>query len=138
LEEGERFADRGGGVLYEGSDGKFMHGVYGRRPTLLPTRRMDSYPEPARQFDRVNGNHEMNWARAIKGQAEAVSPFSYAASLTETMLLGLVSMRAGNRKIRWDGNAGRVTNLEEANQYLQRQEMREGWGLEEVTATARQ
>ena len=138
LKEDEAFGAPGGGVLYVGSEGKLQHEVYGRNPQLLPTRRTDSYPTPPELFERVEDeNHEMNWARAIKGEAEAVSPFSYAAPLTETMLLGLVSMRAGNRKIHYDAENMRVTNLPEANQYLERPDMREGWGLSDVMAMAR-
>ena len=39
--------------------------------------------------------HEMNWAKACMGQAEASCPFEYAARLNETMLLGVVALRAG-------------------------------------------
>ncbi|PSQ62527.1 MAG: hypothetical protein BRD27_01985 [Bacteroidetes bacterium QH_10_64_19] len=53
----------------------------------------------------------MNWIRAIKGEAEATSLFEYAAPLTETMLLGLVSLRANQQKLRWDAEAGTVTNV---------------------------
>jgi hypothetical protein len=45
--------------------------------------------------------------------------------LTETMLLGVVALRAG-RKIEYDGANMRVTNVPEANQYLSR-EYRQGW-----------
>ena len=37
----------------------------------------------------------MNWVEAIKGKAEISSPFEYAARLTEVMLLGIASLRAG-------------------------------------------
>ena len=67
----------------------------------------------------------MNWADAAKGKAEASSPFSYAAELTEIMLLGVVALRAG-KKILYDPANMRVTNVPEANQYLQR-EYRKGW-----------
>ena len=36
----------------------------------------------------------MNWVNAIKGKDEISCPFSYAAHLTEIMLLGVVSLRA--------------------------------------------
>lgn len=129
----------GGGVLYVGSEGKLLHDTYGGNPRLLPTRLDDAYPTPPQLFDRVDGeNHEMNWARAIRGEEEAVSPFSYAAPLTEVMLLGIVSMQAGNRKIEYDAENMEVTNLPEANQYLQRQNPRAGWSLAEVTGSARE
>jgi hypothetical protein len=69
----------------------------------------------------------MNWVQACKGQGEAVCPLSYAAPLTETMLLGVVALKAG-RKIEWDGEAGRITNVPDANQYLHRN-YRAGWTL---------
>lgn len=43
------------------------------------------------------------------------------------MLLGIVALRTGQgRKIEYDGENMRVTNLEEANQYLTR-DYRPGW-----------
>ena len=63
----------------------------------------------------------MNWVKAIKGEAKASSPIEYAAQLTETMLLGIVALRTGQgRKILYDGDQMRVTNIADANQYLTR------------------
>ena len=71
----------------------------------------------------------MNWAMACKGGTAATSPFDYAARLTEVMLLGIVALRTGQgRKIEYDGANMRVTNVEEANQYLTR-EYRPGWSM---------
>ena len=70
----------------------------------------------------------MNWIRAIQGLEETTSPFSFAAPLTEAFLLGVVSMRAGNRRIHWNAEDMQVTNVPEANQYLRR-EARKGWEL---------
>jgi hypothetical protein len=45
------------------------------------------------------------------------------------MLLGLVALRAGQgRKIFYDGDAMKVTNVPEANQYL-KSDYRAGWSL---------
>ena len=52
----------------------------------------------------------MNWVEAAKGKTEASCPFDYAARLTEVMLLGIVSLRAG-RKIDYDAANMRVTNI---------------------------
>ena len=71
--------------------------------------------------------HEINWIAAIRGEAKASSPFADAVTLNETMLLGMVAMRAG-QPIRYDRQTGQVTNLPEANQFLDRQ-YREGWTL---------
>ena len=71
----------------------------------------------------------MNWINAIKGKEKATCPFEYAGRLTETMLLGVVATRSGQgRRIYFDGEAGKITNVADANQYLQR-EYRKGWSL---------
>ena len=123
----------GGGVLFVGEDGYLMHETYGSNPRLFPTELAEDLDTPPQMFDRVEDeNHEMNWVRAMKGQAEATSPFDYATRLTETMLLGIVSLRADTRKLEWDGEAGEVTNAPEANQYLSRRNPRQPWMLSEV------
>lgn len=126
----------GGGALFVGDDGYLVHETYGSNPQIFPVEKAEQTDEPPRQFDRVEAeSHEMNWIQAIKGQAEATSQFEYAAGLTETMLLGLVSLRAGNKKIHWDHDAGEVTNVPEANQYLARQNPRDPWALEDAGET---
>jgi hypothetical protein len=89
---------------------------------------MDDGREVPESFPRIPVSHEMNWVQACKGTAEATCPLSYAAPLTEMMLLSVVALRAG-RKIEWDGDAGRVTNVPDANQYLRRPEYRGCWSL---------
>jgi hypothetical protein len=67
----------------------------------------------------------MNWVDAAKGKTAVSSPFEYAAKLTEIMLLGVVALKAG-KKIEYDAANMRVTNVQSANQYLER-EPRAGW-----------
>lgn len=118
----------GGGVLMVGDKGKLMHGTYGSNPTLLPQSAMDSYKQPAPTLKRIEVSHEMNWANACKGEGEATSPFSYAAPLTETMLLGIVALRAPGQKLMYDGSKMQFTNNPEMDQYLKR-EYRGNWGM---------
>jgi hypothetical protein len=74
-------------------------------------------------------SHEMDWIEAIRTRREASSPFSYAAPLTEVMLLGIVALRAGQgRTIAYDAANMRVTNVPEAERWLRR-EYRAGWTL---------
>ena len=118
-----------GGVLYVGSEGKLIHDTYGKNPRFLPASLNENPPQVPQLFERVpDEKPEMNWVRAIRGEAEAVSPFAYAGPLTETMLLGIVSLKAGDRRLNWDADNLRVTNLPEANAYLRR-EPRLGWEL---------
>jgi len=114
-----------GGVLYVGDKGELIHETYGANPRLLPQSLHESVGTPPQKFARINTSHEMNWVNACKGKAEASSPFSYAAQLTEVMLLGVVSLRAGGR-IEYDAANMRVTNMPEANAFLSR-EYRDGW-----------
>ena len=126
-ELGDEKVDPAGGVLYVGSKGKLVHETYGARPRLLPKSLHDSYGKPPEKLPRVKTSHEMNWVEAIKGKAEASSPFEYASRLTETMLLGVVSLKAGG-KIVYDAVNMRVTNNANANEFLKR-EYRQGWSL---------
>jgi hypothetical protein len=67
------------------------------------------------------------WVAAIKGGPPAMSNFDYAATLTETILLGNVAIRAG-KKLEWDGANLKVSNCPEAADYIKR-EYRKGWTL---------
>ena len=124
---GDEEFDKGGGVLYVGSKGKLLHGTYAQNPRLLPKKFAESTPKPAEKFKRITTSHEMNWIEAIKGKGEATSPFSYAARLTEVMLLGVVALNAG-KKIQYDGANMKIPNAPQAEQFLKRQ-YRQGWSL---------
>jgi hypothetical protein len=120
-----------GGVIYIGEKGVLIHDTYGDNPTLFPESLREGAARVPQKYPRITWSHELNWAKAIKGQdnAKASSPIEYASMLTETMLLGLAALRAGQgKKIVYDGNAGRITNVADANQYLTR-EYRSGWAI---------
>jgi len=126
IELGDAELDKGGGALLIGSKGKLLHETYGANPRLLPKSLHDSFGIPAEKLPRIpNEHHELNWVAAAKGKAEASCPFEYAARLTETMLLGVVSLNAG-KKIEYDSENMRVTNSGPANDFLKR-EYRTGW-----------
>jgi hypothetical protein len=119
-----------GGVLYVGSRGMLMHETYGEKPVLIGDGAAERGAAIPQSLPRVIGGiagHEMNWTRAIRGEEAISSPFAVAVPLTETMLLGIVAMRAG-QPIEYDGAAGRITNVPDANRYLTRA-YRKGWEL---------
>ncbi len=120
-----------GGVIYIGEKGKLIHETYGLNPRLLPESLAQETGDPPKMLERVSGGHqgghELNWVRAAKGQEKTVCPFEYAGPLTETMLLGLVALWAGE-KVEWNSDDMRVTNVAEANQYVS-PAYREGWSL---------
>jgi predicted dehydrogenase len=127
-EMGEEKMNPTGGVLYVGSKGKMLQDTYGINPRLLPKSLHDATPQPASKLPRIaHQEHEMNWVEAIKGKAEISAPFDYATRLTEVMLLGIVSLRAGG-KIHYDGASMKVTTPGSANAFLSR-EYAQGWSL---------
>lgn len=126
-ELGESELNADGGVLYIGTRGKLLHDTYGANPRLLPQSRHESTRKPRQRYPRITTSHEMNWIEAIKGNAEATSPFEYAARLTEVMLLGIAALNAG-KKIEYDAENMRITNVPDSDALLKRQ-YREGWAL---------
>jgi predicted dehydrogenase len=118
-----------GGVIFIGEKGILLHDTYGANPRLYPQSLMEQAAAVPKTMPRIKWSHELNWAKAIRGEAKASSPFEYAAQLTETMLLGIVALRAGQGKqLRYDGGRGEITNSADANQYLTR-EYRTGWAI---------
>ena len=116
----------GGGILYVGKKGKLLQD--GDMPRLLPAAKHNSYGAPKERLVRIpHEDHEMNWINAIKGTDQLSSDFEYGALLTEIMLLGIVSLRA-KTKIYYDAATMRVTNDENANQFLTR-EYQKGYSL---------
>jgi len=92
-------------------------------------------------------NHQRMWVDACKAGFNSTehqaltSSFDYAGPMTETVLMGNLAIRSymlrrenskgamdyyGRKKLLWDGENMRITNLEEANQFVGRQ-YREGW-----------
>ena len=114
------------GCLIIGSKGKlFSPDDYGSQFHLLPTAEFEDYKGPAESIPRSPG-HYQEWMRACKGGEPAMSNFEYAALLTETILLGNLSVRANGVKVEWDGPNLKVTNSPEAAQFVKR-EYRKGY-----------
>ena len=129
LEPGRMMGEMGGGVIYVGTKGKLMHSVYGENPRLIPESKMQEYKRPEKTIPRSPGIHQ-EWIDACKGNGEATTNFDYSSKLTETMLLGNIALRMKDKNtiLQWDGLNMKVTNLEEANQFMHN-EYRAGWSL---------
>jgi predicted dehydrogenase len=119
----------GGGGMFVGEKGILIHETYGNRPRIYPESVAKKAEAVPKTFPRITVSHEQNWIQAAKGEAKASSPFSQAAPLTETMLLGIAALRAGQgRKVLYNAEKMEFTNAPEANQYLTRA-YRKGWEL---------
>jgi hypothetical protein len=129
LEDGERMGDNGGGVLFVGTKGKLSCGTYGSDPVLLPKAKMKDFNPPTKTIPRSPGIRE-EWIAACKTGLPTTSNFDYAGKLTETMLLGCIAIRIADKytTLQWDGSNMRFTNLDMANQYIDKK-YRKGWSL---------
>jgi predicted dehydrogenase len=127
LEDGRRMGHAEGGLLFKGTKGKLVGGVYGEDPRLIPESKMKEYKLPPKTIPRVAGSHEQDWVRACKSGQRAGADFEYSSLLTEICLLGNAAKRVDAR-IEWEGPNMKVTNLPEANQHI-RTTYREGWSL---------
>ena len=79
--------------------------------------------EPEERGQRPNSV----WIDAFKNNTQSPGSFLYAGPVTETILLGAVALRA-RKKVEYDSANMKITNFDEANQYLTR-EYRKGWEL---------
>ena len=127
LEDGRKMGDQCGGAIYVGNKGRILcgsHGADGLR--LIPETKMKAYQRPPKTLPRSIG-HRQEWIEACKGGKAAGANFDYAGPLTETVLLGNIALRTGE-KLYWDSENLKVTNMPEANNYIHR-EYRKGWSL---------
>ncbi|MBU6307517.1 MAG: Gfo/Idh/MocA family oxidoreductase [Bacteroidetes bacterium] len=143
----EPFGNWDGGVLLIGTKGKMLIDCYGANPRLLPTRLMKETALPAPYLPRVTEGHYLQWVNACKAGYEngkTSSPFSYAGPFTESILMGNLAIRSwlmknpnlkgwddkylGRKKLIWDAKAMKVTNFDEANEFV-RGTSRPGWEL---------
>lgn len=129
-----------GGIIFEGTKGKLMAGIFGNNPTLLPTRLMKETNLPPSKFPFVEGGpegHQQQWVKACKQGygAYTSSSFDKSGPLAETVLMGNLAVRSynysekdakgnlaypGRKKLLWDGINQRITNFEPANQFVKR------------------
>lgn len=132
----EPFGEWDGGILFEGSTGKLMAGLFGRNPTLLPTQKMKTIKLPKSKFpfvEKGSEGHQTQWVQACKKGygAYTSSSFDVAGPLTETVLMGNLAVRSynikdgndfpGRKKLLWDGENIKITNFEAANMFVKRE-----------------
>lgn len=117
----------GNGVLYIGSKGKMYHGSHGGMPQLLPGTLIDQAKAVPKTMARSPGHYE-EWYQACKGGKTPVDNFDYAGPMTETALLGVLSLRSPGTRLEWDSTNLKMKNAPELNEYI-RTEYRKGWSL---------
>jgi len=143
----EPFGNWDGGVLFIGTKGKLLADCYGANPRLLPTKLMKEKTLPKETIKRVPEGHYIQWVNACiagYGKGETSSPFEYAGPFTESILMGNLAIRSflmtnpklkgwedkylGRKKLLWDAKNMKVTNFDEANQFVKR-DYRDGYSM---------
>ena len=141
----ELMGDGGNGTIFIGTKGKMICGTYGALPNLLPTSRSLTTIVP-QTVARVPGSAEGHYAAwveaAIAGYGSDMaknlsSHFDIAGPLTESVLMGNLAIRSHdlqkkntngnasypgrNIKLLWDGPNMKITNFDDANQFIKRE-----------------
>ncbi|MFM8449159.1 MAG: Gfo/Idh/MocA family protein [Haliscomenobacter sp.] len=148
----EVMGDGGNGAIFIGTKGKMMCGTYGQVPSLLPTHlnKEVKVPKTVEAVPGGESGHYGAWVEAaIAGYGSQKannlsSNFDLAGPLTESILMGNLAIRSydlqnkkangrieypgRNIRLDWDGPNMKITNFDEANQFVKR-EYREGWSL---------
>ena len=156
LPEGELMPENGeNGVLIEGDKGLLVCGMYGNDPKVYTKsgQKFEAAPRPSGSGTSMplpENGHQVLWTEACKAGFNSkehkalTSSFDFAGPLTESVLMGNVAIRSytlrtakadgkgfnypGRKKLMWDGKNMKITNFDEANQFVSRQ-YREGWSL---------
>jgi predicted dehydrogenase len=128
MDEGRPMSgEEGEGLLFVGDKGKILCGFSGRDPKLIPEPKMKAYKQPPKTLPRSPGN-EREWLDACKGsKTKPGANFEFSGVVTETLLLGCVAQRTGE-KLTWDGAALKVVSPASAQTYVH-PECRQGWAL---------
>ena len=109
-------------TLFVGSEGMLI-ADYGSFK-LYPE---DKFADVAATANTQGSSHADDWLTACKTGSPTGCHFDYSGPLTETVLLGTIAYRVG-QKLEWDAVKLEVTNCPEANQLIRR-DYREGWTL---------
>jgi predicted dehydrogenase len=142
------------GILLHGTKGVMSIGMYGNDPKIYFKNGnfLDTPKDLLGDTKAPDWNHQVLWTEACKKGFNSpehlglTSSFDYSGPLTETVLMGNLAIRSymlrksngkagnnnfdfyGRKRLLWDGASMKVTNFDDANQFVGR-EYREGWKL---------
>ena len=137
------------GVIMIGDKGIITTNINDSSPLMPKLYLNDGTTEfgPEEEDFEPEYGHQRKWVEACKAGFDSpehralTSSFDYAGPMTETVLMGNLAIRSymlrredaegrmhyyGRKKLLWDGASMRITNLDEANQFVGRT-YREGW-----------
>ena len=141
--------DGSNGVMMIGEKGIMTCGTYARNPKIYFNNGDVLVANQINTNILPENGHQIDWVTACKegfGKAKhqaLTSSFYFSGPLTEGILMGNLAIRSyllrtprnkngfdypGRKKLLWDGGAMKITNFDEANQFVKRT-YREGWHL---------
>ena len=119
----------GEGSLFIGDKGVFTMGRHGDGFRMVPESAHRAFKRPPKTMPRVKGTHQEDFFRACRGGTPASSNFDHAGPLAELVLLGNIAVYAGvGKRIEWDSDKMRCTNMPELNKYL-KTTYKKGWEI---------
>lgn len=123
LPDDEQLPDQG--AMFIGEKGKLLlphfmqlprHIIKGKY-VALELDKFTDLGSPTEDYGKESNKHYHQFVDACLGKGECSAPFSYAARLTETILLGVIAGRFPNQKLHWDAEKARFKE-EKANEFL--------------------
>ena len=123
LQKQHHMPDYPEGVLFVGSKGMLI-ADYGHLE-LYPEKKFAGVRRP--RLEPRSIHHQQEWIEACKTGRPTGCRFDYAGPLTETVLLGTVAFRVGE-KLHWDPVHLKATGCPKADQFIRRRN-RKGWEL---------
>lgn len=122
LPNGDKLPEQG--AMFMGEKGRLLLPHFQQLPRLIVDgqyKEMDiekfNLGKPVKDYDAESNKHYHQFVDTILGKDECSAPFSYAARLTETILLGVIAGRFPNQTLHWDSAKAKFEE-KEANQYL--------------------
>jgi len=123
-EQNEELANQG--MMFVGHKAKILAGFHVDKPRLIPEKKKHGHPAPeAAGNEPARVSAITQWVAATRGGPQSPGSFLNAGPITEAVNLYAVALRTG-RKLLYDAENRKITNVPEANKYLSR-EYRKGW-----------
>jgi len=124
----------GNGNLFIGTRGMLYASAYGNLKKIVPDERAEKAGQVKTSYvTEPDPGHHKEFILPVRGDKPwdyPSSSFSYAAPMTETILLGVLAQRRMDvgKTLKYDPESGTFTNDEKINRWLRR-EYRDGWDV---------
>jgi len=114
------------GAMFIGEKGSLLLPHFMQLPKLIvkgkyvdiDLSKFSDVGSPTKDYGKESNKHYHQFVDACLGKDECSAPFSYAARLTETILLGVIAGRFPNKTLHWNNETSKFDE-EEANQFLE-------------------